>query len=80
MWNRYCIVFGTDKGAIQMELNEFQENLHTTEKFSQVPSKLHHNKCLKTLLFVFVFVSVFVVRSLDLYKAKSPLDIELVNG
>ena len=27
-----------------------------------------------------VFVIVFIVRSLDLYKAKSPLDIELVNG
>jgi hypothetical protein len=25
-------------------------------------------------------VFVFIVRSLDLYKAKSPLDIELVNG
>lgn len=50
MWNRYCIVFGSDKGAIQMELNEFQENLPFTEKFSQVPSKLHHNQCLKTFL------------------------------
>ena len=26
-----------------------------------------------------VFVFVFIVRSLDLYKAKSPSDIELVN-
>jgi len=31
-------------------------------------------------LAVLVFVFVFIVRSLDLYKAKSPLDIELVNG
>ena len=28
----------------------------------------------------YVFLFVFIVRSLDLYKAKSPLDIELVNG
>ena len=27
-----------------------------------------------------VFVFVFIVHSLDLYKAKSPLVIELVNG
>ena len=30
--------------------------------------------------YTYKFVFVFVVRSLDLYKAKSPLDIELVNG
>jgi len=36
--------------------------------------------CCNWLKWQSIFVLVFIVRSLDLYKAKSPLDIELVNG
>jgi hypothetical protein len=44
MWGRCYTEFGSDNDAIQMELNEFQEDFSLTGKFSQLPSKLHPEK------------------------------------